>query len=233
MAFTALALRVQVLRMTALLSTTGFFMPLEKSMLQVYVCVDTWLGTSYKCFQGLHLLLTVLSTTIALSLALFAFIGPCRAAPPPHLSDINGLIANPLNDSTSVKVSPVTDDFLCSNGVLFRPRPSIARVYRQAPRPSRSPVNLLQARAVICIFVVPHATNGACCRRVHRVVDTTVLLLHVLAILQPASQLHLRVVFLRVHVGVILCGRRGIPCETQRKLILRPFMQVLLVVCVH
>ncbi len=70
----------QMLRMTALMSTTGLFMPLEKNMLQVYVCVDTWMTTGIKCFQGLHLAAVIASTIIALALAAFALIGaylPC------------------------------------------------------------------------------------------------------------------------------------------------------------
>ena len=46
-------------------------------MLAVYVCVDTWMNTSYKCFQGLHLAAVIASTFIALALAAFSFIGTC------------------------------------------------------------------------------------------------------------------------------------------------------------
>ncbi len=65
--------------MVALVSTTGFFMPLEKNMLLVYVCTDTWMNTTYKCFEGVHLAAVIAATATALALAVFAFIGESAA----------------------------------------------------------------------------------------------------------------------------------------------------------
>jgi hypothetical protein len=66
------------------MTTTGMFMPLEKAMLKVYVCNTKWMSSNVDCFTGLHLAGVILSTTTAVSLALFSFTGGC--ARPPSIS---------------------------------------------------------------------------------------------------------------------------------------------------
>jgi hypothetical protein len=68
--------RPQLLRMTAMLSTTALFIPLMSTMLHVFACDSTWLSTGWQCFQGVHLVLVFAVACIALLFAGFALIGP-------------------------------------------------------------------------------------------------------------------------------------------------------------
>ncbi len=68
----------QVLRATAKLSTTIFYIPLVTTVVRLFDCVpgDPWdMATFLQCFQGVHLVLCIISIVVILAFSVFSFIG--------------------------------------------------------------------------------------------------------------------------------------------------------------
>ncbi len=71
---------MQVLRATAKLSTTIFYIPLVSSVMHLFNCVpgDVWdVEDTWQCYSGVHLVMSIISIVVILCFSLFAFIGEC------------------------------------------------------------------------------------------------------------------------------------------------------------
>ncbi len=68
-------MRVQLLRMIAILSTTALFIPLCDKMARVFECEHEWLGTGWLCFEGYHAVVVAVAAVAITLFTCFALIG--------------------------------------------------------------------------------------------------------------------------------------------------------------
>jgi hypothetical protein len=74
----------QVLRATAKLSTTIFYIPLVTTVVKLFDCSGTWGIANWQCFSGVHLTLVVIAAIVILAFSAFAFIGACYSVCEAH-----------------------------------------------------------------------------------------------------------------------------------------------------
>jgi hypothetical protein len=81
----------QVLRATAKLSTTIFYIPLVTTVVHLFDCHGTWGVVSWKCYTGVHLVTSIIAGVVILAFSAFSFIGASRThtASPIHTGTLS------------------------------------------------------------------------------------------------------------------------------------------------
>ena len=70
----------QVLRATAKLSTTIFYIPLVTTVVHLFDCHGTWGVVPWKCYTGVHLTTSIIAGVVILAFSAFSFIGASHPA---------------------------------------------------------------------------------------------------------------------------------------------------------
>ena len=143
-----------MLRATAKLSTTIFYIPLVTTVVKLFDCSGTWGIADWQCFSGIHLFLSLIATVVILAFSTFAFIGACTAAGVSSIRDyyilglgpgcshscgnfkLNSLpVSNlPLVQAAAYALSPCLPvTCKCSCGLLLHAGPSLYQSVCQGP----------------------------------------------------------------------------------------------------